>query len=639
MLDPDPAKVADLLGDDPVAGNLALDYFASLGPKCLELFLPSRGKAPGTTGQARRRLARLCRRFGQAAIPIQLQALEKGDWSSQTLAAACFDFYPYQFGDPTAGLVRRIANAGFDAANASLTALGYMGAYGWIYEIIDDIASPRRGDYVFGKLGGVALDSLMLMVPRTKDSEDITKILLTVETHFENLEKHDPSSGPAVSLRWNALTFGPPAADPLVRNWIRHPRTIYRSVALESLSVIGLRRTAGTIAERLLDTSEEGALQSAAARYLGDIGGTVAVETLERLLAQPGLAEPIRTGALWGLSSLYPEATKSLSAAVIDEILASESQMRLHLVHSLGFRREGTDRLRSALQDRDPMVRGAAALSLARTLGSEALPLLRVAVREATDDFEHALALCGLICAGETERTEDLHKVLCRFRPKFAEIWQLQERWKREVVAALAATPDRPFANAWSDVLRVDLTACQEKLAAWGGSYPVSPNKSVSSDRREATGMQQRDLVFISYSHSDERICEEFLKMLRPTAEKHELKIWSDHQIQPGDIWRDEIEKALAHARIAVLLVSPDFLVSRFIKENELPPLLQAAKNQGAHIFWIACRHCNVADTEIGKFQGANQPDRPLAAFGKTLREREIQRITQKLLQLSQVAP
>lgn len=154
---------------------------------------------------------------------------------------------------------------------------------------------------------------------------------------------------------------------------------------------------------------------------------------------------------------------------------------------------------------------------------------------------------------------------------------------------------------------------------------------------REHKTSQARELIFISYSHADEALCEEFLKMVRPTAQKHGLKIWSDHEIPVGATWREEIEKALARTRVAVLLVSSDFLDSSFIRKNELPPLLEAAHTKGAQIFWVACRPCNVEDTEIGKFEGANRPSKPLSALSKVAREKEMQRISQELFRLSQV--
>jgi len=70
---------------------------------------------------------------------------------------------------------------------------------------------------------------------------------------------------------------------------------------------------------------------------------------------------------------------------------------------------------------------------------------------------------------------------------------------------------------------------------------------------------------------------------------------------------------ALANARAAILLVSQDFLTSDFIANNELPPLLQAAKEQGLTIFWVAVSASTVKDTEIAGYQAAmNDPNVPL---------------------------
>nr|VFK50214.1 MAG: TIR domain-containing protein [Candidatus Kentron sp. TUN]VFK50786.1 MAG: TIR domain-containing protein [Candidatus Kentron sp. TUN]VFK51294.1 MAG: TIR domain-containing protein [Candidatus Kentron sp. TUN] len=53
---------------------------------------------------------------------------------------------------------------------------------------------------------------------------------------------------------------------------------------------------------------------------------------------------------------------------------------------------------------------------------------------------------------------------------------------------------------------------------------------------------------------------------------------WFNEPIAPGSLWLDEIKKALAEARVAVLLVSPDFLASDFIHDNKLGPFLKEAK-------------------------------------------------------------
>ena len=165
----------------------------------------------------------------------------------------------------------------------------------------------------------------------------------------------------------------------------------------------------------------------------------------------------------------------------------------------------------------------------------------------------------------------------------------------------------------------------------------VKMRKSVSgplNDRGPAS-YKKRDQIFICYCHKDDKVYKEFLKMVRPIARKHSLKIWSDDEITVGAIWQSEIEKALARTKIGVLLVSPDFLDSEFIRKNELPPLLEAAQKEGVRIYWIACRPSNVEYTEIHKFHCANQPSTPLSTLKKASRDKELQQISEELFQLS----
>jgi internalin A len=90
------------------------------------------------------------------------------------------------------------------------------------------------------------------------------------------------------------------------------------------------------------------------------------------------------------------------------------------------------------------------------------------------------------------------------------------------------------------------------------------------------------------------------------------MSVWDDTQIRAGDKWRSEIDRAIAGARAAVLLVTPDFLESDFIAEHELPPLLEAASRGGKRILWIPLSASSYRRTEIRHYQALSDPARPL---------------------------
>lgn len=104
--------------------------------------------------------------------------------------------------------------------------------------------------------------------------------------------------------------------------------------------------------------------------------------------------------------------------------------------------------------------------------------------------------------------------------------------------------------------------------------------------------MAPRNKIFVSYSHKDRELFAEFKTMMAPAIEQNIVDLWDDQRIPPGARWEQEIESALSSARIAVLLVSPDFLAAHFIVKKELHPLLRAARQDGVTIFWIYLRSC-----------------------------------------------
>jgi hypothetical protein len=137
--------------------------------------------------------------------------------------------------------------------------------------------------------------------------------------------------------------------------------------------------------------------------------------------------------------------------------------------------------------------------------------------------------------------------------------------------------------------------------------------------------------VFISYSHKDAEWLTKLKRFLVPLEEKNLIRVWDDTQIDPGAEWLEEIGKALAAARVAVFLVTQDFLNSPFIKSQEMPALMKAAKDKGCLIFWIAVRPSTVEDSPLAKYQAVIPPHEPLTSMTEARQEEALVEVYKRL--------
>lgn len=134
--------------------------------------------------------------------------------------------------------------------------------------------------------------------------------------------------------------------------------------------------------------------------------------------------------------------------------------------------------------------------------------------------------------------------------------------------------------------------------------------------------MATRTQVFVSYSHADSEHLLRLKVHLRPYERSSSIDLWADTKIRTGQQWKREIEAALGRAAVAILLVSADFLASDFVAENELPPLLAAAKNDGVEILPVILKPCAFREAEgISIYQAVNDPNKPLIALSEAERE------------------
>lgn len=207
--------------------------------------------------------------------------------------------------------------------------------------------------------------------------------------------------------------------------------------------------------------------------------------------------------------------------------------------------------------------------------------------------------------------------------PELAELWiSVRNRTKFRAVAIRllgvvppAQEPERPGKAPTRTTPPEPWITRRERAAE------VVPRLRPAASRRKG--------VFISYSHADAEWLERLQKHLRP-LEREGVEIWDDTRLRPGEPWREEIREALAAAKVAILLISADFLASDFIVTDELPPLLKAAEGNGATILPVIISPSRFTRMEsLSRFQSVNDPKRPLVKMRRASSEAVLDQVAQ----------
>ena len=138
-----------------------------------------------------------------------------------------------------------------------------------------------------------------------------------------------------------------------------------------------------------------------------------------------------------------------------------------------------------------------------------------------------------------------------------------------------------------------------------------------SDDMESSQRFLRKNSIFISYSHKDSKYLEELKRHF--SAYRESLNLWYDTKIKTGEVWEEEIKKALNEAEIAILLLSPDFFYSEFISEYEIP-LIKKKQREGLKVIIIVLSPCDI--DYFSKYQLLNSIDNPVIEMEEPARER-----------------
>lgn len=121
--------------------------------------------------------------------------------------------------------------------------------------------------------------------------------------------------------------------------------------------------------------------------------------------------------------------------------------------------------------------------------------------------------------------------------------------------------------------------------------------------------------VFISYAHSDESLHQELGKHLASLKHQGLVEIWHDRLIDAGDDWAQAIDANITTADVILLLISSDFIASRYCFELEAAEAMRRHAAGEAVVIPVILRPCDWHSLPFGKLQAATKDGRPVVKF------------------------
>jgi TIR domain len=122
-------------------------------------------------------------------------------------------------------------------------------------------------------------------------------------------------------------------------------------------------------------------------------------------------------------------------------------------------------------------------------------------------------------------------------------------------------------------------------------------------------------LVFFSYSHADEDLRNRLEVHLAMLMRQGVITVWHDRRLPPGDEIDRGISGQLEKADLILLVVSPDFLASRYCYDVEMARALERHRAGEARVLPVILRPCDWKNAPFGSLMATPIDGKPITKF------------------------
>ena len=121
--------------------------------------------------------------------------------------------------------------------------------------------------------------------------------------------------------------------------------------------------------------------------------------------------------------------------------------------------------------------------------------------------------------------------------------------------------------------------------------------------------------VFFSYAHEDEALRGELVKHLSLLQRQGVITAWHDRKITAGTEWAGAIDAHLQSAQIILMLVSADFMASKYCYDVEIQRAMERHEAKEARVIPVILRPVDWQGAPFGKLHALPTEGKPITTW------------------------